>query len=102
MNRQAIALALGIAFVAPIAASAQPMMMHGGYHHRQTSGRIRSVQGSSFTMDNGRTVFLKNGTVINPRGVRLQAGQFVNVRGESAGDHNINAQVVDVSRYRRY
>jgi hypothetical protein len=40
--------------------------------------------------------------VINPRGIRLQGGMYVNVRGESAGDHNINAQVVDVIRHRRY
>ncbi len=99
----ALALALGASFVAPLAASAQPYGggMMGGYHHggnmRQATGRIASVQGSSFTLDNGRTVFLQSGTQINGRrNGRLHAGQMVTVMGTGAGNHNINAQTVDI------
>jgi hypothetical protein len=93
----ALAIALAASLVTPLAASAQPygggMMMHHG-DGRSASGRIASVQGSSFTLDNGRTVFLKNGTQIN--GGHLHPGAFVNVSGFGAGNHNINATVVTI------
>ena len=69
--------------------------MHDG--HRHVQGRIVSVQGSDFTLDNGRTIFLHRGTVINPTGRRLHAGQFVIVDGMSAGNHNVNANEVDIA-----
>jgi hypothetical protein len=93
----ALAAALATALISPLAASAQPygggMMMHHG-NGRSATGRIASVQGSSFTLDNGRTVFLKSGTQIN--GGHIHPGAFVNVQGFGAGNHNINATVVNI------
>jgi hypothetical protein len=96
-NQIALAIALAASIATPLAASAQPygggmMMHHGG--SRTTTGRIVSVQGSSFTLDSGRTVFLKSGTQIN--GGRLHAGAFVTVTGFGAGNHNINATAVNI------
>jgi hypothetical protein len=67
---------------------------------RQLSGIIQSVQGSSFTLDDGRTVFLRQGTVINPTGWRLRPGMRVNVTGFRAGNGAINANEVDIVRRR--
>jgi hypothetical protein len=96
-----LSIALGAAALTPLAASAQMygggMMMHHG-NQRHAMGRIASVQGSSFTLDNGRTVFLKSGTQINGR---LHAGEMVQVSGTGAGDRNINAQTVTIVRHRR-
>jgi hypothetical protein len=92
----ALAAALATALISPLAASAQPyggMMMHHG-NGRSATGRIASVQGSSFTLDNGRTVFLKSGTQIN--GGHIHPGAMVSVSGSGAGNHNINAAVVTI------
>ena len=64
----------------------------------QVTGIIQSVQGSSFTLDSGRTVFLKQGTVINPRGWHLRSGMQVTVTGVRAGNGAINASEVDIVR----
>jgi len=105
--------ALGTLLLAALVASpaltfAQPYGQNynnnGNYNNqhgsRQISGIIQSVQGSSFTLDNGRTVFLKQGTIINPSGWRLKAGQQVNVTGWRAGNGAINATEVDIVRHR--
>jgi Domain of unknown function (DUF5666) len=67
----------------------------------QVTGIIQSVQGSSFTLDSGRTVFLKQGTVINPRGWHLRSGMQVTVTGVRAGNGAINASEVDITRRNR-
>ena len=67
----------------------------------QVTGIIQSVQGSSFTLDSGRTVFLKQGTVINPRGAHLRSGMQVTVTGVRAGNGAINASEVDITRRAR-
>ena len=67
----------------------------------QVSGIIQSVQGSSFTLDSGRTVFLKRGTIISPQGRRLRSGMQVNVTGVRAGNGSINATEVDIVRRNR-
>src|ERR1700693_2379184 len=71
---------------------------YNGRGPRQITGIIQSVQGSSFTLDSGRTVFLKQGTVINPTGRHLRAGMRVNVTGVRAGNGAINATEVDILR----
>jgi len=90
-------IALGLSLASPLAASAQ-MYHHMGHGHMHVQGRIASLQGSDLTLDNGATVFLKPGTVINtPNGKgRLHAGEFVTVDGFRSGDRNINATEVDV------
>jgi hypothetical protein len=98
-----LALALVAAFLPPLAAPAQPNgmgMMDAGHHG--FFGRIASVNGSSFTLEDGRTVFLKQGTVINPTGRRLHAGQRVVVHGYPAGNGSINARVVNIVPRRGY
>jgi hypothetical protein len=62
------------------------------------TGVISSVQGSALMLQNGTTVFLKNGTVINPSGTHLQAGMRIAVAGTPAGNGNINATEVDIAR----
>ena len=105
-NQLVLATALLATFATPLAASAQPfggrggMMMHHGNNYgnnRSASGRIASVQGSSFTLDNGRTIFSRKGTQINGR---IHPGAFVNVIGFGAGDHNINATSITVMHRR--
>jgi len=72
-----------------------------GRFNGQVTGIIQSVQGSSFTLDSGRTVFLKQGTVINPRGWHLRSGMQVTVTGVRAGNGAINASEVDITRRNR-
>jgi hypothetical protein len=97
---------LGAALLAaPIAGFAQgyPYGDRDRPHYDQRdryTGVIAYVNGGAFKLRNGRTVFLHNGTVINPTGVRLQPGMRVSVFGRPAGDGNINANEVDIA-YRR-
>jgi hypothetical protein len=63
------------------------------------AGIIQSVQGSSFTLNTGRTVFMHQGTVIRPTGIRLRPGMHVTVYGPRAGNGAINANEVDVIRH---
>jgi hypothetical protein len=84
----------------PLAATAQnydPSGYGGGNRDRNLGGVIASVNGGSFQLRNGRTVFLHHGTVINPTGTRLQPGMAVSVIGYPAGNGNVNANEVDVN-----
>ena len=67
----------------------------------QLTGVIQSVQGSSFTLQSGETVFMHQGTVINPNGIRLQPGMRVSVSGPRGGHRAINANEIDVARRHR-
>lgn len=99
-HRILIAALILAAASAPLAGSAQP----GPYSHhwqrqsRSTTGRIASVNGGSFRLRDGQTVFMHQGTIINPTGMTLQPGMMVAVNGSPAGDGNINADEVDVTR----
>lgn len=87
------AVLAAVLFVFPLAVSAQ------GYHQGRgatLTGVIASVSGGSFKFQNGRTIFLQNGTVINPTGTRLQPGMRVSVRGVPSGHGAINATAVNV------
>jgi len=99
------ALALAALISAPSLAVAQPYGNYGNNGNGsgnnrsgQVTGIIQSVQGSSFTLDSGRTVFLKRGTIISPQGRRLRSGMQVNVTGVRAGNGSINATEVDIVR----
>lgn len=100
------------AAAAPLAASAQqlpwplnvvvPGWSNGNWQYGAnipTGGVIASVQGSSFTLQNGTTVFMHQGTVINPTGTRLQPGMNVNIMGTPNGGSRFNANEVDVTGY---
>ncbi len=96
--------AAGVAFSAlilqaqiPVAASAQDMgyyRSHNGFTHRP--GHIASVNGSSFTLDDGTVIFEHRGTVINPTGIRLHPGQRVYIDGFRDGRGRINADTINV------
>lgn len=97
-------LAGGLLIAALLAAPAVSSAQGYGYGHRAYdnanrtfSGTISAVNGGALAMSNGRTVFLKNGTVINPTGTRLQPGMRISVVGSPAGDGNINASEVDIA-----
>ncbi len=99
------ALALGALIAAPSFAAADPYNGNGNNWNiaagtRQITGIIQSVQGSSLTLEGGRTVFLHQGTVIRPTGLRLKAGMQVSVTGVRSGHLRFNADEVDVTRHR--
>lgn len=112
MKRIAFALLACTMALAPFAASAQSTMgggmggptdnaMGGALGHAEL-GTIQSVQGSSLTLTDGRTVFLHDGTVIHPRGTTLAPGMRIAVRGDRSGHRRFNASVVNVSGTRGY
>jgi len=99
MNRTTLAtFALGaILACAPAIAGAQDMgMMPMNARHAEL-GTIASVQGSSLTLGDGRTVFLHHGTVIHPTGTTLQAGMRIAITGDRAGRGRFNASLIDVA-----
>jgi hypothetical protein len=51
--------------------------------------------------DTYRDVHLHQGTVINPRGASLQAGQRVEVGGDAQSDGSLNANVITIVGYPR-
>ena len=95
-------LTLTVAFAAaaiPLAASAQ-MYGHGMVHSDR--GVIASVNGTNVRLEDGRTIFLHNGTVINPTGITLRAGQRISVMGSRGGRGAINANEIDVMGRHHY
>lgn len=110
MNLRALTFAIiaSLALLAPLGASAQyngsngyngNYQGQGQWRHRDRgarSGVISSVNGSSFTLQNGTTVFMRQGTVINPTGTTLQPGMRVRISGTRDGQGRINASQVSV------
>jgi hypothetical protein len=98
--------AAGVAFSAlilqaqiPVAASAQDMgyyRSHNGFTRRP--GHIVSVNGSSFTLGDGTTIFEHQGTVILPTGIILHRGMNVYIDGFRDGRGRINADRIVVRR----
>lgn len=93
------AAALAALGTAPLAASAAPYYGYNG--GARISGTIASVDGGAVHLQNGRTIFLKDGTVIAPSGQSLQSGERISVTGSNAGDGNINAQSITIGGYGR-
>src|SRR5579862_9336390 len=81
------ALVIAGTAIVPLAGSAQT----------ERTGTVASVQGSSFTLNNGTTVFMHQGTVINPTGSSLEPGMRVVIRGDYDGRRRLNADEVDLS-----
>jgi hypothetical protein len=106
MNIRGIAASLLIAastLSIPVMASAQQYGMGQGNYtpgerFTRREGMIASVQGSSVTLQDGRTLFLRQGTVINPTGRTLRAGQRITFSGQRDGRGRINATEIDVMR----
>ena len=92
------ALAAALAFGTPAIVSAQQF---GAYRdgNRGATGTIASVNGTNVTLRDGRQIFLKAGTVIEPTGAKLQPGQRISVRGNPGGNGAINATLVSVGGY---
>ncbi len=68
----------------------------GSNPNRQTEGTIAVVNGTNVRLEDGRNIFLKDGTVINPTGTRLQPGMHIYVYGVRGGNGAINATRIDV------
>ena len=98
-SRFAVGLLAAALLMAPIAVLAQNGYGGNGYNNvqGQTSGVISAVNGSALLLQDGRTIFLHNGTVINPSGTRLQPGMQISVTGPSAGDGNVNANQINIA-----
>jgi hypothetical protein len=80
---------------------------NGGYNNgrgNQLSGSVRSFSPYNLYLSNGTHVMLHNGTVINPTGSNLTAGQSVRVIGNWNQDGTFNASEIDVTGngYNRY
>jgi hypothetical protein len=79
---------------------------NGGYNNggNQLSGSVRSFSPYNLYLSNGTHVVLHNGTVINPTGSSLNAGQRVRVIGNWNQDGTFNANEIDVTGngYNRY
>ncbi len=74
----------------PVAASADT------FPDRHASGLIWWVDRGAITLQNHRTVFLKHGTQIEPRGARLAPGQRIVVQGEDAANGNLDASAIRI------
>ncbi|HTX02729.1 MAG TPA: hypothetical protein VMD07_03530 [Candidatus Acidoferrales bacterium] len=102
MKRQALIATLmgsALALVMPIAASAQ----NGQFASRV--GLITDVQANQVTLNNGMTVYLHEGTIINPTGVTLYRGMRVRVFGTRYSHWHLDARRIDLigarGQYRR-
>ncbi len=84
------AIIITYAVVLPFAAHAH------GMPDRHEIGRIVAVDRGAVTLPNHRTVFLKHGTHIEPRGQRLERGQEIVVQGTDAANGNVNATAIRV------
>jgi len=73
-----------------------------GYGARSARGIVARVNGSNVTLQDGRQIFLKGGTVISPRGQQLQAGERIFVQGNPGGNGAINATSVRIGDRRAY
>jgi Domain of unknown function (DUF5666) len=82
---------------------------NGGYNNgrygnrgNQLTGSVSSFSPYNLYLSNGTHVELHNGTVINPTGTNLTAGQRVRVIGNWNGDGTFNANEIDVVGNGRY
>jgi hypothetical protein len=106
MKSRGLALSILVAVAtatAPLAASAAGFPWNGSQNGTWTNngnvrqtGVVASTQGSSLTLQNGETIFLHQGTVINPTGTTLQPGMQIQVIGGYGGNNAVNASEIDV------
>jgi hypothetical protein len=99
------ALILGAAVIAPSVASADQIIIVNGYRHHfpeRAKGVIANIDKTVVTLRNGRHIFLKDGTIINPTGRPLRVGQLIDVFGPPGGEGSINAREIDILRGARY
>lgn len=97
------ALVLTVLIAAPSLVAADPYQSNVNTYNnngnsQSVTGTIQSVQGSSLTLVGGRVIFLHQGTIIRPTGLRLQAGMDVSITGVRSGHQRFNADEVDVTR----
>lgn len=109
MKRSTLPAALLTAAIAaaPLAALADGTWGQGGHfdsagHYgnavARAGGTIAEVRGGMLRLQDGRPIFLRRGTVINPTGIDLRPGMRITVRGEPGGNGAINAEVIEVER----
>jgi len=93
MKRQALIATLigsALAITMPFAASAQ----NGQYAARV--GLVTDVQANQVTLDNGMTVYLHEGTIINPTGVTLYRGMRIRAMGMRQSHWRLDARRIDL------
>jgi hypothetical protein len=92
MKRLALIALMGsaLAITMPFAASAQ----NGQYAARV--GLITDVQANQITLDSGMTVYLHEGTIINPTGVTLYRGMRVRATGMRQSHYRLDARQIDL------
>lgn len=93
MKRQALLATLmgpALALTLPFAASAQ------NGQHASRVGFITDVNANRIMLDNGMTIFLHEGTIINPTGVTLYPGMRVRVIGMRQSHWRLDAHEVDL------
>ncbi|HXP94601.1 MAG TPA: hypothetical protein VN905_14100 [Candidatus Binatia bacterium] len=91
-----LALAAAVSLL-PAMASAQDRPWN---HESSLSGTVSSFGGFNMSLEDGRPVYLHQGTIINPTGTTLGPGMNVVVYGTRNRDGSINADEIDVHGYR--
>jgi hypothetical protein len=70
-----------------------------GYRTSTLSGRVTAFSPYNLDISNGPHIRLHNGTVINPTGAALNAGERVTVYGHPNGDGTFEADRIDVTNF---
>ena len=98
------------ALIATLMGSALTLMMPFAASARNSQyvsrvGLITDVQANQVTLDNGMTIYLHEGTIINPTGVTLYRGMRVRALGMRQSHRRLDARRVDLigarGQYRR-
>ncbi|MGA3038359.1 MAG: DUF5666 domain-containing protein [Vulcanimicrobiaceae bacterium] len=96
MKLRTLTLTLLTAFALTTAFAVSPQAATAQSAYGRANGTIATRDGSSFTMDNGVTVFMHTGTVINPTGTDLQPGMNIAIVGHYNGDGTMSADTINV------
>ena len=84
-------------FAASVAVGSLPIAaLADAFPDRHASGLIWWVDRGAITLRTHRTIFLKHGTQIEPRGARLEPGQHIVVQGEDAANGNLDASAIRI------
>lgn len=98
MKRHALLATLmgsALTLIMPFAASAQ------NSQYASRVGLITDVQANQVTLDSGMTVYLREGTIINPTGATLYRGMRVRVLGMRQNHWRLDARRIDLISARR-
>ena len=91
-----LGLVVAATLAAPLSASAQD---YDDHHEHTFVGRIVDTAPYNLQLDHGPHIFLREGTVIRPRGLTLRNGMRVKVVGHRT-ERGFAADEVDLLRHR--